>query len=141
MRKLFTHYRASIFGIVTAASFFVVRVAFAACPNPNDLEILEPVPGSSLALSNCISADDIEDLGAFIKYVNGGIWNWAFGMGVAIAVLNGVIGGLTIVLSNGESSKIEAGKTRFMWSTIGLIVLLLSGVILQFINPKGFRNF
>ncbi len=137
MRKLLSQYRASILAAVTAASFSVVRIALAACPDPNDLEILEPPPGGG---PTCISAASIGNLGAFIAYVNNGLWFWAFGMGIAIAVLNGVIGGLTIVLSNGDSSKIEAGKTRFMWSTIGLIVLLLSGVILQFINPRGFRN-
>ncbi len=136
MRKLLSQYRASILGAMTAASFSVVRIALAACPDPNDLEILEPLPGGP----TCIPASSIGNLGAVLAYVNNGVWFWAFSMGVAIAVLNGVIGGLTIVLSNGDSGKIEAGKTRFMWSAIGLIILLLSGVILAFINPRGFRN-
>ncbi len=61
-------------------------------------------------------------------------------MGVAIAVLNGVIGGFQIVMSNGDSGKVDAGKTRFISSAIGLVVLLLSGVILNFINPSGFTT-
>ena len=49
-------------------------------------------------------------------------------------------GGLQIVISNGDSGAIDAGKKRFMHSTIGLILLLLAGVILEFINPIGFVN-
>ncbi len=79
-------------------------------------------------------------MGAFRQYVNSGVWQWAFGMGIAIAVLNGTIGGLEIVLSNGDSGKVEAGKSRFFWSAMGLVLLLLSGVILEFINPLGFMN-
>lgn len=74
----------------------------------------------------------------FFDYINTGLWQWAFMMGVAIAVLNGTIGGLQIVMSNGDSGKVDAGKTRFISSTIGLVMLLLSGVILEFINPIGF---
>ncbi len=140
----------ALLSIILASSLFVTNAVFAACDNPslpqqcginciarNDLCILEPIPGSGLT---SIAAGDIGNLGAFIRYINGGVWQWAFGMGIGIAVLNGTFGGLTIVLSNGDSSKIEAGKTRFLWSAIGLIILFLSGVILQFINPVGFTN-
>lgn len=143
----------ALLGIILASSSLVSDGLYAAtCPADtpqqcasapsgciarNDLCILEPIPGSGLI---SIAASDIGNLGAFLRYVNGGVWQWAFGMGIGIAVLNGTFGGLTIVLSNGDSSKIEAGKTRFLWSAIGLIILFLSGVILNFINPVGFTN-
>lgn len=109
------------------------------CISERDLCILEPIPGSGIA-GSCISASETANLGAFLKYVNSGVWTWAFSIGIALAVLNGTIGSLQIVLSGGDSGKVEAGKTRFIWSAVGLILLLLSGVILQFLNPKGFVN-
>lgn len=134
--------------VVTAFVLFV-QTAHGACPvdqqpcptrsDPNrcisekSLCILEPIPGGATV---------VEPGGAplqiFYNYVNGGLWQWAFRIGVAIAVLNGTFGGLQIVMSNGDSGKVDAGKMRFIASTIGLVMLLLSGVILEFINPIGF---
>lgn len=105
----------------------------ALCIDARQLCILEPVPGG-----NQVVNPGGAPLQIFFDYINTGLWQWAFMMGVAIAVLNGTIGGLQIVMSNGDSGKVDAGKTRFISSTLGLIMLLLSGVILEFINPIGF---
>ncbi len=107
-----------------------------ACISETDLCILEPLPGASAQISS-------SGFQVFLDYINGqngspGVWQWAFRVGVAIAVLNGVFGGFQIVTSNGDSSGIDAGKKRFIGSAIGLAILFLSGVILNFINPYGF---
>ncbi len=107
-----------------------------ACIPETDLCILEPLPGASAQISS-------SGFQVFLDYINGangspGLWQWAFRVGVAIAVLNGVFGGFQIVMSNGDSGAVDAGKKRFMGSAIGLAILLLSGVILHFINPYGF---
>ncbi len=104
------------------------------CISERHLCILEPLPGGV----KFIPAGG-PPMSAFFTYINRGVWQWAFTMGVAIAVLNGVIGGLQIVMSNGDTGKVDAGKTRFVSSTIGLLMLLLSGVILNFINPDIFQ--
>ena len=137
--------------ILTAsfATFLMLQVAsaIAACPPDQqpcngsciaetDLCILEPLPGASAVITS-------SGFQVFLDYVNGtagspGVWQWAFRVGVAIAILNGVFGGFQIVMSNGDSSGIDAGKKRFIGSAIGLAVLILSGVILHFINPYGF---
>ncbi len=162
MRTLFSAIRALILGIVIAGSFLASgAVEAATCPGPdypqqcpgallypsapgciaaNDLCILEPLPVPGGTALNAIPADKINNLGAFTTYINGGLWKWVFGIGVAVAVLNGVEAGAMIVLSNGDSGKIEGGKTRFFWSIVGLILLLLSGVLLNAINPFGFVN-
>lgn len=62
-----------------------------------------------------------------------------FRMGVAIAILNGVFGAFNIIISNGDSGKVDQGKQRLLWSAIGIVILLLSGVILQFLNPVAFQ--
>lgn len=104
------------------------------CIPKTSICILEPVPGGPDQIPSGLG------FGSFFFYINNGVWQWAFRIGVAIAVLNGVAGGLQIVLSNGDSGKVDAGKTRFISSAIGLVVLLLSGVILNFINPSGFTT-
>jgi hypothetical protein len=125
---------------------FVIQTAHAACPvnqqpcgslciDERQLCILEPVPGGATVVD-----PGGAPLQVFFDYINTGIWQWAFMMGVAIAVLNGTFGGLQIVMSNGDSGKVDAGKTRFISSTLGLIMLLLAGVILEFINPIGFDS-
>lgn len=107
------------------------------CISEQSICILEPLPGSSVTE---ITVAETGDLGAFFRYLNGGVWQWAFGVGIGAAVFGGVFAGLQIVLSNGDSGKIEAGKTRFLWATVGLLILLLAGVLLHFINPVGFQN-
>ncbi len=118
-----------------AGAIGVVVPVLAAAQN-NDLILLEPVPGGPTS----ISADQTANMGAFFIYVNKGIWPWAFGVGVGIAVLNCTVGGLQIVMSNGDSGEVEKGKTRFMWATLGLLMLFLAGTILSFINPQGFAS-
>jgi hypothetical protein len=108
------------------------------CVPQEFLCILEPIPG--MLGRDIITPAEARSGGAFFAYVNSGVWQWIFGFGVAMAVLNGTVGGLQIVLSNGDSGKSEAGKSRFIWATLGLIMLLLAGVILEFINPLGFTN-
>lgn len=154
MHTHFVPVRALIVSLAILSSVLSSANVFAAgCPNANeqpcptagnpnrcigerDLCILEPIPGGI----DVIPASEAIGTGAFFYYINNGIWQWIFGIGVALAVLNATIGGFMVVLSNGDSGKIEAGKSRFFWSAVGLIVLLLSGVILEFLNPLGFQN-
>jgi hypothetical protein len=108
------------------------------CIDQNNICIFEPLPGGP---------DEIAPGGApldvFLTYVNGGagmsgIWQWGFRIGTAIAVLNGVYAGFQIATSNGDGGKVDEGKKRFIGSAIGLMMLILSGVIMNFINPDGF---
>ncbi len=101
------------------------------CIGARDLCLLEPTPGGV----TFIPASATNDLGAFLLYVNQGIWVWAFGVAIGIAVLNGTIAGFQIMM--GDRDK---GKERFIWATIGLLILLLSGTLLAFINPQGFQS-
>lgn len=142
--KILQHF---LLGILVALSLSVSSpTASAACPidqqpcnggciGEKDQCILEPLPGGP----TFIPSGGI-GLQTFYYYVNNGVWQWAFKVGVAIAVLNGTVGGFQIVVSNGDSGKIDAGKNRFLQSAIGLMMLLLSGVILAFINPIGFQT-
>jgi len=109
------------------------------CIPVNNLCILEPPPGYDYMTEP--EGDTWNGaLTAFSKYINGGVWTWIFGMGVAIAILNGVAAGFQIVMSNGDAGIIGKAKERFVWTAIGLVILLLTGVIMNFINPYAFQN-
>jgi Type IV secretion system pilin len=119
-----------------------LAVPLMAKAGPNDINILEPLPGGVTA----ITPGDTWAMGAFVQYMSGtlqnpnGVWKWAFGVGVGIAVLNCTFAGLQIVLSNGDQAKVDEGKNRFKWSTLGLLMLFLAGTLLNFINPAGFTS-
>lgn len=103
------------------------------CISTQDLCLLEPTPGGV----SYIPASTTSNMGAFLTYINNGIWYWAFGVAIGIAVLNGTVAGFQIMMGG---PNVEKGKERFMWATIGLLLLLLSGTILAFINPQGFTS-
>lgn len=104
------------------------------CIPVNCICILEPLPGGV----KTICPNDTQPLEPFFLYVNKGLWEWAFGVGIAIAVLQGVVAGFQI--TTGGQAKMEAGKERFMWAVLGLLMLLFAGAILSFINPEGFEQ-
>lgn len=134
--------------VAAMALWSAPMIAFAACAVgqqecngsciPMDwLCILEPWPGMPGAIPPQTAATP---LGPLLYYVNSGVWQWAFRTGVALAVLNGVYAGFTIIRSNGDSGKVDEGKTRFLWSALGLGMLLLAGAILSFLNPFAFQS-
>lgn len=104
------------------------------CISINDICILEPIPGGPTT----ISSSETANLGALLKYLNGGLWTWALRIGVAIAVLQGAVAGLQIVTQGPD--KVAEAKDRFKWAVIGLLMLLMAGAIMQFINPVAFSQ-
>lgn len=89
--------------------------------------LLEPPPGAPKAIEPGEYAWQL--------YVNDGLWQWAIMIGVGLAVLNGTIAGFQIMMGQRD-----LGKERFVWSVVGLILLLFAGVILNFINPNAFTT-
>jgi len=56
------------------------------CISEQSICILEPLPGGI----DEITASQTGNLGAFYRYLNGGVWRWAFGVGIGAAVFAGV---------------------------------------------------
>lgn len=100
-----------------------------------DLCILEPLPGGPSSF-----APTTKPFAIFWSYINGGLWQLIIGIGVGSAVFTGVMGGMEIVFGNGDSGAIDKAKTKIIWSIVGLIILLMSGVIMSFLNPVAFQN-
>lgn len=102
-------------------------------PQQTGIPLLEPIRGETMIPT------DQGGFGPFFYY-----WNlfypYVIGLGGAIAVLMGLIGGLEIMTAGGDQGKRSAGMNRFMMSVGGLILLLLSSLILNLLNPTFFRQ-
>ncbi len=77
-------------------------------------------------------------LGAFGFYFNL-LYPWVVGLGAAVAVLMGVIGGIQIMLAGADQGKRSAGINRLMISLGGLLLILFSATILHALNPVFFK--
>ena len=64
---------------------------------------------------------------------------WAIGLGAGLCVLMIIIGGFQIMLSGGEASKQSAGKDRILSALLGLLILVFSAMILNFLNVDFYK--
>jgi hypothetical protein len=103
----------------------------AGCPNP--LKLLEPLPDGTTQF--CPSSNPFGVVNAYLRPM------LAFMIGIAagLAVLMVMIGGLQIIMSNGDSGKIGEGKKRITEAILGLLLLVFSGAILYFLNSYFFQ--
>ncbi len=101
------------------------------CPNP--LKLLEPLPDGTTEL--CPSTDPFGVINAYLKPV----LPFMIGIAAGIAILMVIIGGLQIILSNGDQGKIGEGKQRITGAILGLLLLVFSGTILYFLNSYFFQ--
>lgn len=109
-------------------------VCHGVCISNKDLCLLEPLLDFG---PKFIPASSTMELGALAYYVNdAGIWEILFSLSAAIAVLQGIVAGFQIAY--GGQSSLDQAKSRFTWAVIGLLMLMLSGVMLNFINPIAF---
>lgn len=74
---------------------------------------------------------------ALAGYVNV-IYRWAASIVGIIAVTVIIISAIQISIAGGESTGIDEAKKRIMQSLLGIAILFLSGLILNFINPNFF---
>jgi hypothetical protein len=103
---------------------------------PADLPLLQPLDDRTNSLSTQNANDALE---AFINYFNLS-WPWVIGTAAGIAVLQALVGGIQIMLSGGDGGAREEGKNRMTWALAGLLMIGLSGMILEILNPIYFRQ-
>ena len=95
--------------------------------------LLEPIGNATF-----IPTQGTSGFGPFFYYFNL-LYPWLVGMGGATAVLMGLVGGIQIMMAGGDEGKRSAGIHRFLMSLGGLILLLLSTLILNVLNPTFFK--
>jgi hypothetical protein len=98
-----------------------------------DIQLLEPIGGV-----DSIPTAGQEGFGVFAIYFNL-LYPWVVGMGAAFAVLMGLVGGIQMMTSGGDSGKRTAGIDRLKYSVGGLLLLLFSSTILRILNPTFFK--
>jgi hypothetical protein len=110
------------------AAVFTDHPSLQACDNP--IWLLQPLNDSTYEIQP-INGDPF---GAFKQYF-GITWPWIIGSAAGIAVLWALVAGIEIMLSGGDSGKREKGKDHLLSALAGLLLIGLSGMILQILNP------
>ncbi len=103
---------------------------------PANLPLLQPLDDSTGFLTTNNANDAME---AFINYFNLS-WPWVIGTAAGIAVLQALVGGVQIMMSGADSGARSEGKSRLMWALAGLLMIGLSGMFLEILNPLYFRQ-
>jgi hypothetical protein len=111
----------------------LMDLAQAAGGAPNGIRLLEPIGGVTV-----IPTDGMSGLGVFGLYFNL-LYPWIVGLGAAIALLMGLVGGIQIMTAGGDPGKRSAGMNRLFLSVGGLVFLLFSATILNILNPTFFH--
>lgn len=97
------------------------------------IRLMQPLDDSTTEL------DPEPGIGIFFTYFNIG-WPWVIGSAAGIAVLQALYGGVLIMLFGSDSGKKEEGKQKIMWALAGLLMIGLSGAILETLNPFFYQQ-
>lgn len=95
------------------------------------INLLQPLDGS-----NSTQLPAQPGIGILFTYFNYA-WPWVLGTAAGVGVLQALYGGVQIMLSAGNDMKDE-GKERIKWALAGLLMVGLSGLILETLNPLFF---
>jgi len=97
------------------------------------LNLLEPLPDGTT--QSCPSGNPFGVINDYLRPV----LSWMVGIAAGLAILMIIIGGLQIITSGGNDSKIGEGKKRVTEAIIGLLILVFSATILYFLNAYFFK--
>ncbi|HLD71262.1 MAG TPA: hypothetical protein VI873_01450 [Candidatus Peribacteraceae bacterium] len=117
----------SIHTIIGLGKSLFVTLAHAA---KSEILLMEPVGGCSKLTAQA-------GLGTFFNYFNL-LWPWLIGTASGIAVMMTLVGGLQVIMSEGDQGKRQEGLDRIKNSMIGLLMLVFAGLILTTLNPSFF---
>ena len=144
MRSLLTSHRlGTVLQIVLSLSITLLPLIVSAAPSgmpfgasvcpPNAITLLEPLPDGTKCLFP--SSNPFGALNAYLRPM----LSWMVGMAAGLSLLMVIIGGIQIIMADGDSGKIGEGKKRVTEAILGLLLLVLSGTILYFLNSDFFK--
>jgi len=84
------------------------------------------VKAQGVAVPNPLEAESIPELA-------GDMIRGMLGVTGAIALFMLVWGGITWMTSGGNSNRVEQGKQTIVWSILGIIIIFMSYIILNFV--------
>ena len=116
-----------VLGISLALLFFVIfKVpAHAALENP--------------VIGNLGTVDGAKDGSKFIDYVVY-LWKVAINLGALAVIVYFLLGAFEWITSEGDSGKLEKARSKIMNAVIGLVILVSSFVILNFLSRILFKQ-
>lgn len=90
-------------------------------------------------IKNVFSQDTVVRIENPLKYgtipeILAAIANFIFWIGIIIMPIVIIIGGIIFATSGGEPEKVKTGRRLLLWSSIGLIILVLARVLAAFIK-------
>lgn len=93
--------------------------------------LLEPIG----EMTDIPGGTGVEVIQNYLQYVV----PWLIGIGVGLALLRIVIGGIEIMNFGGNPGLRSAAKEHITWAIAGLLLLIMAGAILATINPSAYR--
>lgn len=99
----------------------------------DSFELMEPFDKSKSEIDTSRGA-----IGIMQQYI-GQIFKFGAALISIFAVIMIMWGGYEYMLAGGESGTVENAKNRIMQALLGLTLLFLSAVLLNFINPNFFK--
>jgi len=116
-----------LLSFVLTSILVIPILAWAAAPPVVD--ITDNPSGSSATISLPNPLSNIKDP----RVLLGVIINAVLGIVGSLALVVFIVGGITWMVSGGSPDKIAKGKNMLIWATLGLAIIFLSYVILQYI--------
>jgi len=125
----------TVLSLSLSLSLMASRV-FAQTPvPPKPITLLERLPGStSSTLPVCLS-NPFSLINAYLQPM----MTWGIGIAAGLAVLMIIVGGLQMMLSGGSPEGMSSGRQRVFASIFGLIFLVFSAALLNFLNAYFFQ--
>ena len=102
-----------------------------AAPDDNGYHIITTIPGTDIKMGNAVKGSDL----TLAKYIQQ-IYIFSLGIVGLIAVAAIVYWSFTYIISAGNPSKMSDAMGGIKDAVLGLIILLLATLILNFINPN-----
>jgi hypothetical protein len=122
---------------IMSGIILAILVSSSALAAPRPINLLEPLPDgtSQIVIDQNEPLPPLSILNAYLRP----FIPWAIGVSAGLAVLMIIIGGFQIMLSGGGDIKNSAGTKKIMSAILGLLLLVFSATILNWLNASYFR--
>lgn len=121
-------------GQLSTLLLFLAPTAFAASSlSPKPIILLEPLPGPSGGSVSSLTVCPSDPFFLINQYLQPTM-AWGAGIAAGLAVLMIVVGGLQMMFSGGAPEGMASGKQRIISAIFGLIFIVFSAALLNFLN-------
>lgn len=112
-------------------------IALADCTSPATTQ--EAIQCGANGASGQSSPDTTKPASSFNEILTSGLNLLSAAAGIAAVVMI-VIGGFKFITSSGKEDKIKSARTSIMYAVIGLVIVALAQIIVQFVLNKATQD-